>query len=83
MALLTRRHPALVSRSAFAGFRFPAEVITVAVRRYLRLGLTNGLTNIGASAPLRIVLKEYVGHYNAGRSHQGDAMGLRAPDDEA
>jgi hypothetical protein len=45
VALLTRRHPALVSRSAIAGFRFPAEVITVAVRRYLRLGLTNGLTD--------------------------------------
>jgi len=62
---------------------FPAEVITVAVRRYLRLGLTNGSTDIGASAPLRIVLKENVGHYNAGHSHQGDAMGLRAPDDQA
>jgi transposase-like protein len=29
-----------VSRSAFAGFRFPAEVITVAVRWYLRYGLS-------------------------------------------
>ena len=29
-----------VDRSAFAGFRFPAEVITVAVRRYLRYGLS-------------------------------------------
>ena len=28
------------SRSAFAGFRFPAEVITVAVRWYLRYGLS-------------------------------------------
>jgi hypothetical protein len=27
------------------------------------------------------VLEEYVAHYNAGRSHQGDGMGLRAPDD--
>ena len=27
-------------RSAFAGFRFPPEVITVAVRRYLRYGLS-------------------------------------------
>ena len=27
-------------RSAFAGFRFPAEVITVAVRWYLRYGLS-------------------------------------------
>jgi transposase-like protein len=29
-----------VSQSAFAGFRFPAEVITVAVRLYLRYGLS-------------------------------------------
>jgi IS6 family transposase len=29
-----------VERSAFAGFRFPAEVITVAVRWYLRYGLS-------------------------------------------
>jgi len=27
-------------RSAFAGFRFPAEVIVVAVRSYLRYGLS-------------------------------------------
>jgi hypothetical protein len=31
-----RRHPGLpVPRSSFAGFRFPPEVITVAVRWYL------------------------------------------------
>jgi hypothetical protein len=28
------------------------------------------------------VLSEYIGHYNTGRSHQGDGMGLRAPDDD-
>ena len=33
------RHPE-VDRSAFAGFRFPPEVITVAVRWYLRYGLS-------------------------------------------
>ena len=33
----TRRH---VDRSAFAGFRFPLEVITAAIRRYLRHGLS-------------------------------------------
>jgi transposase, IS6 family len=38
--LSTRRRPVPVSRSAFAGFRFPAEVITVAVRWYLRYGLS-------------------------------------------
>ena len=30
---------------------------------------------------LRVVLSEYIGHYNTGRSHQGDGMELRAPDD--
>ena len=40
MSLSTRRRPALVSRSAFAGCRFPVEVITVAVRWYLRYGLS-------------------------------------------
>jgi transposase InsO family protein len=30
---------------------------------------------------LRVVLDQYVAHYNAGRSHQGDGIGLRAPDD--
>ncbi|MBP2328866.1 transposase InsO family protein [Kibdelosporangium banguiense] len=30
---------------------------------------------------LRHVLDVYVAHYNAGRSHQGDGMHLRAPDD--
>ena len=40
MRLSTRRRPARVSQSTFAGFRFPAEVITVAVRWYLRYGLS-------------------------------------------
>jgi putative transposase len=30
---------------------------------------------------LRLVLDRYVDHYNAGRSHQGQGVGLRAPDD--
>ena len=30
-----------MERSAFAGFRFPPEVITVAVRWYLRYGLSD------------------------------------------
>jgi hypothetical protein len=30
----------LPSRSAFAGFRFPTEVVVVAVRWYLRYGLS-------------------------------------------
>jgi len=37
----TRRpHPALATRSAFAGFRFPSDVIVLAVRWYLRFGLS-------------------------------------------
>jgi putative transposase len=30
---------------------------------------------------LRVVVDQYIAHYNAGRSHQGDGMSLRAPDD--
>jgi putative transposase len=30
---------------------------------------------------LREILSEYIGHYNTGRSHQGEGVGLRAPDD--
>ena len=40
MSLSTRRRPVPVPRSAFVGFRFPAEVITVAVRWYLPCGLS-------------------------------------------
>jgi DDE domain len=36
----TRPRPAPVPRSAFAGFRFPPDVIVVAVRWYLRFGLS-------------------------------------------
>lgn len=32
-------HPAPAPRSAFAGFRFPPDVIVLAVRWYLRFGL--------------------------------------------
>jgi transposase-like protein len=35
-----RPHPAPVPRSAFAGFRFPPDVIVLAVRWYLRFGLS-------------------------------------------
>jgi hypothetical protein len=39
---VSMRRPACVpaSRSGFAGFRFPPEVITIAVRWYLRYGLS-------------------------------------------
>ena len=36
---------------------------------------------IAGERHLRVVLSEYIGHYNTGRSHQGNGMGLRAPDD--
>jgi IS6 family transposase len=37
----TRRpRPAPIARSAFAGFRFPPDVIVLAVRWYLRYGLS-------------------------------------------
>jgi putative transposase len=36
---------------------------------------------IAGEQPLRVILSEYIGHYNTGRSHQGGGMGLRAPDD--
>ena len=36
---------------------------------------------IAGEQHLRAVLSEYISHYNAGRSHQGDGMELRAPDD--
>ena len=35
-----RRRPVEVPPSGFAGFRFPAEVILLAVRWYLRFGLS-------------------------------------------
>jgi hypothetical protein len=36
---------------------------------------------IAGEQHLRLVLSEYISHYNTGRSHQGEGMGLRAPDD--
>ena len=40
MKSLTHHRPWLPPRSAFTGFRFPPEVIVVAVRWYLRFGLS-------------------------------------------
>jgi len=36
---------------------------------------------IAGEQHLSVILSEYIGHYNTGRSHQGEGMGLRAPDD--
>ena len=40
MMSAARSRPCLPARSAFVGFRFPAEVIVVAVRWYPRYGLS-------------------------------------------
>ena len=40
MRPLLHPHPHSAPRSAFAGYRFPPEVITLAVRWYLRFGLS-------------------------------------------
>ena len=48
--------------------------------RTVRAECTDRMLVIG-ERHLRAVLAEYVKHYNAGRSHQGHDMGLRAPDD--
>jgi putative transposase len=37
---------------------------------------------IAGEQHLRAILSDYISHYNAGRSHQGEGMGLRAPDDD-
>jgi hypothetical protein len=36
---------------------------------------------VASGRHLRLVLDGYVDHYNAGRSHQGQGVGLRGPDD--
>lgn len=36
---------------------------------------------IAGEQHLRVILSEYTGHYNTGRSHQGEGMSLRAPGD--
>ena len=48
--------------------------------RTARAECTDRLLIVG-ERHLRVVLSEYIGHYNTGRSHQGKGMGLRAPDD--
>ncbi len=53
-------------------------------RRALRAHGTPECTNLllmTGERHARVVMAEYVNHYNTGRSHQGDGLGLRAPDD--
>jgi hypothetical protein len=40
MRLTRRTHLQVVHRSAFAGFRFPSDVIVLVMRWYLRFGLS-------------------------------------------
>jgi putative transposase len=49
-----------------------------------RTGAANAATGslITGQRHLHRVLTEYFDHYNAGRSHQGRGMALRAPDDD-
>jgi putative transposase len=49
--------------------------------RTIRAECTDRMLIVG-DRHLRAILTEYIGHYNTGRSHQGDGMGLRAPDDD-
>jgi hypothetical protein len=37
---------------------------------------------IASERHLRVILADYINHYNTGRSHPGEGMGLRAPDDD-
>jgi transposase InsO family protein len=49
--------------------------------RTVRAECTDRMLIVG-ERHLRVILAEYIGHYNTGRSHQGEGMGLRAPDDD-
>jgi transposase InsO family protein len=49
--------------------------------RTARAECTNRML-IAGERHLRAILADYIGHYNTGRSHQGDGMELRAPDDD-
>jgi transposase InsO family protein len=48
--------------------------------RTIRVECTDRMLVIG-ERHLQAILTEYIGHYNTGRSHQGDGTALRAPDD--
>ena len=37
---------------------------------------------ISGAQHLRVILSDSIGHYYTGRSHQGEGMSLRAPDDD-
>ena len=49
--------------------------------RTIRAECTNRML-IAGERHLRTVLNQFIDHYNAGRSHQGTGLNLRAPDDD-
>jgi putative transposase len=50
--------------------------------RTVRAGCTDRML-IAGQRHLRLVLDEFIKHYNAGRSHQGNGLALRAPNDDS
>jgi hypothetical protein len=48
--------------------------------RTARAGCTDRML-IAGERHARVVLAQFIRHYNTGRSHQGHGLGLRAPDD--
>jgi putative transposase len=48
--------------------------------RTARAGCTDRML-IASERHARVVMAQYIRHYNTGRSHQGHGLGLRAPDD--
>ncbi len=59
----------------------PIAETCVVQRERCRDERDTGRRGVVGEQHLRVVLSEYIGHYNTGRSHQGHGMGLRAPDD--
>jgi hypothetical protein len=49
--------------------------------RTVRAECTDRMLIVG-QRHLRLVLNEFIEHYNTGGSHQGEGIGLRAPDDD-
>ena len=63
----------------------PAPRMNAYAERFVRTARTECTDRmlITGRRHLRLVLDEYIYHYNTGRSHQGEGLGLRAPNDDA
>ena len=68
------------STSVTAGHTAKTNAYAERFVRTVRAECTDRMLIVGEQH-LRVILSEYIGHYNTGRSHQGEGMGLRAPDD--